>query len=266
MSTLTQDLIAIIGIYKESIKLSLSALSKSWQIIPATILAYFALILISQLVSGLGMAGGFITGLFYIAFLTFFYSWIKKAVNNESLRLNSLTEFEWPLFSAIMSIGFILWILDMVVGPFGKTSETAWIAACFSLGLFIVLNAIPEIIYIRNYESIPALKYSFNFIKDNWIEWFLPMLALLAPLVISRPFSFLATLSGINPFSAGADPLLPARFIFTQLSIIIAPSLGNLGIIVAIVVTIWFMLFRGILFTKLDGSSRRQRTYKSKFS
>jgi hypothetical protein len=266
MSTLTQDLTAILRIYKESASMSVSALSKSWQIVPATILAYFALVLISQLFSGLGMAGGFIIGIFYIAFLTFFYGWIKKAVNKQSLGMNSLIEFEWSLFSAIMSIGFILWIIDIVVSPFGKTSETAWIAACFSLGLFIVFNAVPEIIYIRNYESVAALKYSFNFVKENWIEWFLPMLALLAPLVLGRPLSFLATLSGINPFSAGADPLLPARFIFTQLSLIMGPSLGNIGVIIAIIVTIWFMLFRGILFTKLDGSSRRQRTYKSKFS
>lgn len=254
----------LLKIYTECLNQSAALTYKCWLIIPATILAFLILIFVSGATAGLGMAGGFIAGLFYIAFLTLFYGWIGQAVRKEKISIESLKEFDWSLFSALMSVGFILWIFNMIVSPFASTKETSWIFASISLSLFILLNAVPEVIYIKRYESMDGIKYSFNFIKENWIEWFLPFLILLAPLVLGRPVNFLASLSGVDPFSAGADPLLPARFIFSQLSKMLDPSLGFLGVILALAVTVWFMIFRGMLFLKLDGSSRRQRSYISR--
>jgi len=266
MSNLAQDISAIFEIYKESVTAATKGLIKNWIILPGTIAAYVALLFILNLTSGLGMVGGFIAGLFYVAFLTYFYGWVAQTIRKEKISLNSLKEFDWSLFSALISIGFIFWILSMLVTPFGHATETSWILACYSLGVFICFNAIPEIVFIKRYESIAALKYSFNFIKDNWIEWFMPFVILLAPAILTRPVSFLTALSGANPFSSGGDPLLPAKFIFVQLTSILSASIGSLGILLALIVTAWFMIFRGYLFTKLDGSSRRQRTYRSKFS
>lgn len=255
----------LIKIYSECLKQSISLVTKCWLIVPATIIAFMILIFISRATAGLGMAGGFIAGLFYIAFLTLFYGWLGQAVRKEKIRVESLKEFDWSLFSSLMSVGFILWILNMFVSPFASTKETSWIFASISLALFVLLNAVPEVIYLKRYESMDGLKYSFNFIKENWIEWFLPFVILLAPLVLGRPVNFLASLSGVDPFSAGADPLLPARFIFSQISKMLDPSLGFLGAILALAVTVWFMIFRGMLFLKLDGTSRRQRSYSLRY-
>ncbi len=258
-------MIAVQKIYFECLKKSLTLLSSCWLIIPATIASFMLLTVILGVTSGMGMAGGFIAGLFYIAFLTFFYSWVSQAVSKERIKFETLKEFDWSLFSALMSVGFVLWIINMLVSPFASTQETAWVFASLSLGIFIFFNAIPEVIYVRRYESIDGLKYAFNFIKDNWVEWFIPFLILLAPLAIGRPIDFLASLSGADPFSAGADPLLPARFIFSQLLKILSPQFGFMGSVIALIITLWFMIFRGLLFLKLDGSSHRQRSYRSKF-
>lgn len=266
MSNISQDLSAILKIYKESITAATQGLIKNWIILPGIIVAYVALLIILNLTSGLGMVGGFIAGLFYVAFLTYFYGWVAQIARKEKVSIDSLKEFDWSLFSALISIGFIFWILSMLMTPFGHATETSWILACYSLGVFICFNAIPEIVYIKRYESVAALKYSFNFIKENWIEWFMPFFILLAPAIITRPITFLTSLSGVNPFSSGGDPLLPAKFIFLQLTSILSASTGPLGILVALIGTTWFVIFRGYLFTKLDGSSRRQRTYRSRFS
>jgi hypothetical protein len=255
----------LLKIYAECFKESIGLISRCWLIIPAAIATFTVFLFISGATSGLGMAGGFIAGLFYIATLTLFYGWLSQAVRKEKLRWESLKEFDWSLFSALMSVGFILWIFNMLVSPFASTKETSWIFASISLALFVLLNVIPEVIYLKRYESMEGLKYSFNFIKENWVEWFIPFIILLAPLVLGRPSDFLASVSGIDPFSAGADPLLPARFIFSQITKMLDRNLGYLGYLAAFAVTIWFMIFRGMLFLKLDGTSRRQRSYTSRF-
>lgn len=266
MTNILDDIRGIGSIYKSSIYEATSALIKAWPILPASLFAYAAFAFLLTLVGGLGMAGGFIAGLAYIALLSFFYNWMSAAVQRQKITFRSLGDFDWSLFSSLMSVGFILWIAHMLIEPFSMTEETHWIFACIELAIFILLNAIPEIVYIKRFESIVALKYSFSFVKDNWIEWFAPLVILLLPILLARPISVLTSLAGVNPFSAGGDPLFPARFIFSQSASFLTLLLGSIGIALAIVVTVWFMLFRGFLFQKLDGSSRRQRTYKSKYS
>lgn len=266
MTNIKDDIKGILAIYKDAAIEAARSLVRSWLILPASLFAYTAFAFLLSLVGGLGMAGGFIAGLGYIALLSFFYNWIAAAIRKEKITFRSLGEFDWSLFSSLISVGFVLWIAHMLTDPLSMTPETHWLFACIELGIFILLNAIPEIVYIRRYESIAAIKYSFSFIKENWIEWFAPLIALLLPILLARPISVLTSLAGVNPFAAGGDPLFPARFIFSQTSSFLAASIGSLGILFAIVVTVWFMLFRGFLFQKLDGTSRRQRTYKSKYA
>jgi len=263
---LTKDIALIVQLYIKCARDASVALFKGWLLIPASLIAYAIFTFLFSLVAHLGVIGGFIAGFIYIALLSFFYHWIASLVRGQSLRLNSLIEFDWSLFICLISVGFVLWIIHILTDPFAMTNETQWLYACIQLGLFVLLNSIPEVVYLKRFESIGAVKYSFGFIRDNWIEWFIPFILILLPLIRTRPLSILTALAGVDPFSAGGDPLFPVRFIFSKIASYLSPYLGTSALIFAIILAVWFMLFRGFLFLELDGSSRRQRRYKSRYS
>ena len=48
------------------------------------------------------------------------------------------------------------------------------------LGLYILLNAVPEMIYQGRVSGLELISASYNFIVENWIEWLMPNLLLFA--------------------------------------------------------------------------------------
>ena len=99
----------------------------------------------------------------------------------------------------------------------------------------LLLNAAPEVIYTRGTRSgVDTITQSVRFLQENWIEWFVPNLVLLAALY----------------------------FLIEE----VAWRLGPLpGIVFGLVMGAVFhgvMVFRGNLFAALDGTSHRQRMFK----
>ncbi len=251
-------------IFSECAVAATKALIKNWIVIPASLVAYLIFLFAASVFGSFGIAGGFIAGFFYIGLLTFYYLWMRAILNKEHLKFKNLNEFDWSVFLNLISVGFLLWIISMLTSPLAMTEETLWVHACIQLGMFILLNALPEVVYIKRYESVMALRHSFSFIKDNWIEWFLPLLILFSPLLISRPIHLLTSLSGVDPFSSGGDPLFPPKMIFESIISYLSAWLGWGSVLLAVTLTDWFMLFRGFLFQKLDGTTRRRRVYQFK--
>ena len=103
-----------------------------------------------------------------------------------------------------------------------------------------ILNAIPEVIYQTQASGLDLLVFSYRFIVENWAEWFVPnvvftlvgfwLLRLLDPVVAALP-----------------SPL----FVFVM-------ALAYGLFLTAL------MIFRGLLFSELNGSNRRARIYKYK--
>ncbi len=92
-------------------------------------------------------------------------------------------------------------------------------------------NAIPELIYLGHHSTLALIEESYRFVGENWIEWFPPNVLL-----------FL-TLGVLNaPFVEG-----PAYFVQLAISALF----------------LYFaMIFRGLLFLELYGSSRRGRMFR----
>jgi hypothetical protein len=113
---------------------------------------------------------------------------------------------------------------------------------------------------------LDVLKSSYDFVLDNWIEWFLPLALVLMPL----GFSLFVSLSNRLGRGAGLDFFQMLILPFTVLS----AWLSNLGVageaagVAAILLTpplaVAMLLFRGHLFAALRSSSRRQRAFASK--
>jgi hypothetical protein len=127
---------------------------------------------------------------------------------------------------------------------------------CVRLGLVLIFNAVPEVIHQRRYDGLTALIYAANFTRANWIEWFLPLLVLVLPVLIILPSYFLGVL-------ASTEPLLPALVIVHSWEPL-GYYAGSVMSLTGLVLGNWFMLFRAQLFNELDGGSRRRMVYRAK--
>jgi hypothetical protein len=119
---------------------------------------------------------------------------------------------------------------------------------------------------------LDVFKRAYDFVLENWIEWFLPMVVLLLPLVAAPGglISFFRLSHGVGR-GAGLDFSQILIFPFTiltswLLSVGIAPESAQYIIVLftpALAVSI--LLFRGHLFASLSRSSHRQRQFASQF-
>ena len=142
-----------------------------------------------------------------------------------------------------------------------------FLAAGIFLLLFILLNPAPEVIYqVRHDSPLDVLRESYEFVIENWIEWFLPLAVALAPLGLSFFFS----ISGKLGRGAGLDffqiLVLPFTLITAWLSYLGLPSGAGSWLVLVLTppVAVAMLIFRGHLFAALCGSSRRQRIFQGR--
>lgn len=112
------------------------------------------------------------------------------------------------------------------------------------IGVLLVFNSLPEVIYQKDRMYGDILIASIEFIKENWIEWLIPNAILM--LVIYQ----------IWTMAFG----LIIRAVFTQS---IVSAVAGIGVmLIAGVVILFCFLYRAELFKILDGSTRRKRAFK----
>ncbi len=133
--------------------------------------------------------------------------------------------------------------------------------------LFILLNPAPEVMYqVRHDSPLEVIRESYEFILENWIEWFLPLAVILAPLGLSFFFRLSSEVgrgAGLNFFEL---LLLPARVLTSWLSRLGVPDQTSWVLVLVLTppLAVLMLLFRGHLFAALHGSSRRQRLFKAR--
>ena len=152
--------------------------------------------------------------------------------------------------------------LGVQTNPYGPVI----VSAVFLL-LFILLNPVPELMYQgRSGASLEILKDSYEFVLENWIEWFLPLAVVFAPFGLSFFFSISSQsgrLIGLDFFRLLGLPfaVLSQWFQYLGLSSSMAMSLV---LLLTPFGAVLMMLFRGHLYKALTGSSRRQRLFQQR--
>lgn len=258
MSDFSLYLQATTKAYSAAAKDAAHMLFKNWIILVGSLAAFFAFLLIAPLVAPLGIAGGFLLGLFQLVFLTLYYHWIASSVRRTKLRWSDLIEFEPPLFFTILSVAFLIFVVEFILQSLTRGLHLEWVVACAQLAIFFAFNALPEVIMIRRIESLSAFASAWEFIRDNLIEWYIPLLVLLSPLLLlsMQPELLLLVLGQ-------SEPLLPVLAVVQSYQFL---SVGSLSLVslLGLLVGTWFMLFRGFLFLELESSSRRQRAFQAR--
>ena len=262
-------------LYRNAFRKTGQSLVRGWMTMVAVVGFGFLLMLATQIASPLGMVGGFLLGAVNALLVGATLSLIEQSMSHaRALTVRDILGCVGHYFWDVIGIGFILWLplmaldLSLQTNPFGQLLSYAVL-----LLLFLLLNPAPEIIYqVRHNSPLEVLKTSYEFVLENWIEWFLPFAVILLPIVLSpmglRSFFSLSSRVGRG---AGLD--------FSQLLVLPFTILGGwldyagipssiswyLGLLFTPPLAVAMLLFRGHLFASLHGVSRRQRRFVSPF-
>ncbi len=260
---------ATIQLYQTALKATIKSLTKNWLLIPAVMLLALAMLAISGVAASLGILGGFLLGAANAFTMGMVLALMEQAVlTTRTMVWNDIWGSAGQYFWDVITIGFMIWVplqileLGMQANPYGP----AIVSGAFLL-LFLLLNPVPEILYQRRSGgSLDTLKESYEFVLENWIEWFLPLALILSPFGLTFFFTVSSQggrLIGLDFFQLFRLPfsLLTSWFLYLGMSsstaTILVLVLTPLGIV-------FMMLFRGHLFAGLHGSSRRQRLFRAR--
>ncbi|MGC4116174.1 MAG: hypothetical protein QM765_16675 [Myxococcales bacterium] len=227
---------SVLRTYSDALAQTGRALAKSpWTLLLPVVYAA-ALAPASALVAPLGILGGFVYALVVDALLASLLYVVSELVTGSRVRIKELPQSVKHYFWPIMNVLFVLWIAGFVVRPLLAAVPNA---GALMLGLwavlFILLNAVPEILYRRGvYGGLAAIGESVAFVQAHWLVWLPPNLAVGALLWFGLP------LASSLPFGFVLGPALAGAIVFATL------------------------VFRGHLFAAIDGTTARQRALRQR--
>lgn len=264
-----------LALYRSAFLKTGQSLARGWMTMVAVVVFGFLLVLASQIASPLGMIGGFVLGAVNALLVGATLSLIEQSIAHQrTLTIHDIRDSFGHYFWDVIGIGFVLWLplmaldMSMQTNPFGQLLSYAVL-----LLLFLLLNPAPEIIYqVRHDSPLDVFKTSYEFVLENWIEWFLPFALLLIPIVLS-PMGLRSVFSLSSRVGRGAGLdffqllVLPFTILGSWLDYLGIPSSISwyLGLLLTPPLAVTMLLFRGHLFALLHGLSRRQRQFASPF-
>lgn len=151
----------------------------------------------------------------------------------------------WKVYGVL----FIFYIANLMLSLAGNIfGAAAYILnLLIYIGALVVFNPLPETIYLKSYSPADTVMYCLEFIKENWLNWYLPNILLMILLYLLSG----QILTGFINTSAG--------FIY---SLNIADIVRYL---VAQLIFSFMMIYRGHLYKILSTSTRRKRMFMNRF-
>ena len=226
-------------LYAEALKCSWQAVRRNWLISFAPLAYGIIFAVAAMLVGRLGIIGGLLLGLASQACVSSGLYLIGQIIRVGKTDfqdfVHGFTVHIWDL----ITVAFILWIpMRLAAMVLGSVPNGALIYLLLQLGIYIVLNPVPEFIYQTRTSGLDLISASYSFIVENWIEWFVP--------------TILFTVGGFFLMGIAGLIVTPLPGLLAQL---VSAFIFGLGLSYA-------MLFRGFLFAELHGSTRRSRLFR----
>ncbi|WP_416198151.1 MAG: DUF624 domain-containing protein [Sporanaerobacter sp.] len=228
---------------------------KNWPIIFSGFLYTFLNLVLFSIINYLfrgflnilvGFAAAIISSSLISNYLYLLYNVIKyDRINLKNVK-EGFSYFLWKVYG----IFFIAWILNFLLGRLGNiipTSATR-INIIINLLILIIFNPLPEIVYQKSYSSWESITYSFDFMRENWLNWLIPNILF---------FFILYKLTG-NIISDVFMTHIMYDFDFS--------IKGILNYLFGQLLFSFFMIYRGYLFELLSTSTMRKRMYMKKLN
>src|SRR5438045_2324901 len=200
---------------------------RNWWVGLVVIVYSVLLGVVAVVTAPLGLVGGLLA---YLALVACFSSWlalVAQVIQTGRIRLEDVPTSFATYFGDLLNVGFVFWGLQLIWTY--VLAPVPFVQIVFGLAVFVFLNAVPELVYVGRRGAAEVLVESYQFIGENWIEWFPANLALLA-----------CVLGALE---------LPA---------------GPFGVVGAVgfgVVLYFAAIVRGLLFQELSTTSRRGRAF-----
>ena len=268
---MVNQLVAAFALYRQALRKTGHSLLRGWVIIVAVVGFVFLLFLAQQIAAPLGMAGGFLLGAVNALLVGATLSLIEQGVSYaRTITIKDVFDSFGHYFWDVIGVGFALWLPLMALDMGTRQNPNGpLISYAVMLLLFIMLNPAPEIIYqVRHDSPLDVFKRAYDFVLENWIEWFLPVGVLLLPLVTAPGgLTSFFRLSHRVGRGAGLDfsqlLFFPFMILGSWLSSFgVDPEMAQyLILLLTPPLAVSILLFRGHLFALLNRSSHRQRQF-----
>jgi hypothetical protein len=188
----------------------------------------------ATLLMGIPLLGGILLAFAIDALISCYFYFVSELVAGSRVQLSELKKSIGAYFWSVLNVMFVIWLVQFFLGgALRHNPQAPVIQAIVYFAAFVLLNAVPEVLYSRGtYGGLATIQGSIAFIHANWIEWFVPNL------LFGAAFYF-----GV--------PWIEAMAVPWPLVAILEGALLHV-----------IMVFRGFLFQELDKSSHRQRMYR----
>jgi hypothetical protein len=232
---------AIFWIYKTCLVRTVELVRDNLAIIFAPLAYGMLLSAAAMLLVPLGIIGGLVMGVVLAACASSGLYLIENVVRMNKATLQDFTRGFSVYLWDILTIAFIFWIPMRLLAQVAFTTPNG---PLFYFGvqilLYVIFNPVPELIYQGRVSGLALLSASYQFIVENWIEWLLPNL------LVGAVGYLLSNL---------VDQLVAPMPFFLQYFLV--------GAAFGLFLT-FLMIFRGLLFSELNGTTRRSRVYRYK--
>ena len=232
---------ALVWIYKTCLIRTVELVRENLGIIFAPIAYGFVLSAAALLLAPLGFIGGMILGVVLAACASSGLYLIENVVRMSKATLQDFTRGFTVYIWDILTLAFIFWIPMRLLAQFAFTTPNGpLLYLAVQILLYVIFNAVPELIYQGRVSGLALLSASYQFIVENWIEWLLPNL--------------LVGIAGYLLRNLVYQLVTPLPFFLQYFLVEVA-----FGLFLT-----FLMIFRGLLFAELNGTTRRSRVYRYK--
>jgi hypothetical protein len=260
MNEIVRDLATL---YRDAFDETTRSLRRAWLGIVA-IYVYALGLRIVSVVAGVvpqPLLAGLLVGLTDALAVGALLALLQRAVARHTLRLRDLRDALGAYFWNVVAVGFVLWIPFLLLGQLAPRP----LFAAATLLAAVFLNPLPEVIYqARTATPLEDLAESARFVQQQWVEWFLPIVLVTAPLGLLVFFAPEPAVFSRGGLSFGRFLALPALFVMGLIHLLGLPPPARLAFLQVGTPALAFvlLLFRGHLFATLYGTSRRQRAFR----
>jgi hypothetical protein len=224
-------LVVTLHIYRKVFSRAAVLAAKNWPVL-GSVFVYGAIGMVAAtLCSPLGIAGGFILTLIQAACVSSFLYLVEMIVRTSKVTLDDFRRSFVPYLWDVVGIMFVFWIFTLLGPAFLQLPQGGVILRFVYLAIFVLFNAVPELIYMGHCSTAALLSESYEFITENWIEWFPATLLAVAVMFVAGKLR----VGGAGAYAQEA----------------------------ALALLLYFtMVMRGLLFIELYGSTHRGRAFK----
>ncbi|MDI9476302.1 MAG: hypothetical protein ACOX0L_02280 [Natronincolaceae bacterium] len=239
-------------------KKALTGIIKNWPIIFTGLFYSTATIMLSMSLGFFGILGGIVSIVVTSALISNYLYLLNTILNRGYFNFQDFKDGFTPYLSKIWSILFIGYVaklvLDFIVPMFFTVIGPSALSLIITFLTFMLFNPVPEVTYQKHHGPGETIMYSINFVRDNWIEWFVPNIVLLTVFyfISGQSLSIFRIVNSVFNYFVS----------FTSISVSLK------GLFVYIIGQIWFsyfMVYRAYLFETLSTSNRRKRLFMSEF-